>query len=136
MTVNPADAVETMRSYRIGELGKLLDMSPRTIRYYEEIGLLNTVKRMEGGRRIYTDDDLRRLRFIKKLKLLGLTLSEMAELERIYSIHRSNRKVLPRVVELLHRHSQEIDKRIVELTKLKHEITAYISRIEEKLESA
>jgi hypothetical protein len=44
--------------------------------------------------------------------------------------------VLPRVVELLHRHSQEIDKRIVELTKLKHEITAYISRIEEKLESA
>ncbi len=122
-----------LKTYRIGEIGKLLDMSSRTIRYYEEIGLLNTVKRMEGGRRIYTDNDLRRLRFIKKLKLLGLSLSEMAELERIYSIHRSNKKVLPRVVELLHRHSTEIDNRIKELSKLKSEIENYITRIEEKL---
>ncbi len=123
------------KTYRIGELGKLLGMSPRTIRYYEEIGLLNTVKRIEGGRRIYTNNDLRRLRFIKKLKLLGLSLSEMAELERIYSIHRSNRKVLPRVVELLRHHSSEVDKRLLELRKLKDEIENYITRIEEKLSS-
>ncbi|MBN2233371.1 MAG: MerR family transcriptional regulator [Deltaproteobacteria bacterium] len=135
MTGSLQETADTMRSYRIGELGKLLDISPRTIRYYEEIGLLNTVKRMEGGRRIYTDDDLRRLRFIKKLKLLGLSLNEMAELERIYSIHRSNRKVLPRVVELLHHHRHEIDTRISELRKLKGEISSYIDRIEEKLYS-
>lgn len=122
-----------VQTYRIGEIGKMLDISSRTIRYYEEIGLLNTVKRMEGGRRIYTDDDLRRLRFIKKLKLLGLSLSDMAELERIYSIHRSNKKVLPKVVELLRHHSNEIDNRIKELNKLKSEIGSYISRIEEKL---
>ncbi|MBW1646418.1 MAG: MerR family transcriptional regulator [Deltaproteobacteria bacterium] len=129
------DAETDDKTYRIGELGKLLGMSPRTIRYYEEIGLLNTVKRIEGGRRIYTNNDLRRLRFIKKLKLLGLSLNEMAELERIYSIHRSNKKVLPRVVELLRHHSSEVDKRLLELAKLKDEIESYIVRIEEKLSS-
>ena len=133
MTETKSENPPPLKAYRIGEMGKMLDMSSRTIRYYEEIGLLNTVKRMEGGRRIYTDNDLRRLRFIKKLKLLGLSLNDMAELERIYSIHRSNKKVLPRVVELLHRHSAEIDSRLKELSKLKSEIESYISRIEEKL---
>ena len=72
-------ADQPLKRYRIGEIGKLLDLSTRTIRYYEEIGLLNTVKRIEGGRRIYTEDDLRRLRFIKKLKLLGLSLGESSK---------------------------------------------------------
>ncbi len=40
----------------IGEIAQKLDMSQRTIRYYEEIGLLNSIKRVEGGRRVYTDD--------------------------------------------------------------------------------
>ncbi|MBN2333237.1 MAG: MerR family transcriptional regulator [Deltaproteobacteria bacterium] len=136
MTTGDMKSREAVKSYRIGELGKMLDMSPRTIRYYEEIGLLNTVKRMEGGRRIYTDNDLRRLRFIKKLKLLGLSLNDMAELERIYSIHRSNKKVLPRVVELLRHHDTEIDIRIRELAKLKSEMESYIARIEEKLQAS
>jgi DNA-binding transcriptional MerR regulator len=133
MTETKSESPPPLKAYRIGEMGKMLDMSPRTIRYYEEIGLLNTVKRMEGGRRIYTDNDLRRLRFIKKLKLLGLSLNDMAELERINSIHRFNKEGLPKVVELLHRHSAEIDNRLKELSKLKNEIESYISRIKEKL---
>ncbi|HOG13203.1 MAG TPA: MerR family transcriptional regulator, partial [Smithellaceae bacterium] len=65
----------------IGELSRKLEMSQRTIRYYEEIGLLNSIKRVEGGRRIYTEKDLRRLKLIKRLKIMGMTLSEMQELE-------------------------------------------------------
>ncbi|MBN2809208.1 MAG: MerR family transcriptional regulator [Deltaproteobacteria bacterium] len=122
--------------YRIGEIGKILDLSTRTIRYYEEIGLLNTVKRIEGGRRIYTEDDLRRLRFIKKLKLLGLSLGEMAELENHYNRHRNNKKVLPKVAELLHRHSKEIESRLLELGKLKKEINDYLSHIESKINAS
>ncbi len=133
-TQNPAD--QTLKRYRIGEIGKLLDLSTRTIRYYEEIGLLNTVKRIEGGRRIYTEDDLRRLRFIKKLKLLGLSLGEMAELENHYNRHRTNKKVLPKVAELLHRHSNEIESRLHELGKLKKEINDYLSHIESKINAS
>ncbi|MEA3334257.1 MAG: MerR family transcriptional regulator [Pseudomonadota bacterium] len=123
-----------LKRYRIGEIGKLLDLSTRTIRYYEEIGLLNTVKRIEGGRRIFTDEDLRRLRFIKKLKLLGLSLGEMAELENHYNRHRTNKKVLPKVAELLRRHSTEIESRLDELGKLKKEINDYLAHIESKID--
>ncbi len=126
---------QPLKRYRIGEIGKILDLSTRTIRYYEEIGLLNTVKRIEGGRRIYTEDDLRRLRFIKKLKLLGLSLGEMAELENHYNRHRTNKKVLPKVAELLRRHSAEIESRLSELGTLKQEINNYLSHIENKIDA-
>jgi len=72
----------------IGELARKLEMSQRTIRYYEEIGLLNSIKRVEGGRRIYTDVDLRRLKLIKRLKIMGMTLSEMQELEAMWTIEK------------------------------------------------
>ncbi len=119
--------------YQIGELANLVEMSPRTIRYYEEIGLLNSVKRIEGGKRVYTDKDYQRLKFIQRLKHLGLTLSEMHELEDIYQIHRTNKKVLPRLLELLDTHAEKIDTRITNLMKLKTEILEYKEKIRQKL---
>jgi len=119
--------------YQIGELANLLELSPRTIRYYEEFGLLNSIKRIEGGKRIYTDMDLQRLKFITRLKYLGLTLSEMLELEDIYQIHRTNKKVLPRVLELLDGHTIKIDERINNLIKLKADILSFQDKIRQKL---
>ncbi len=114
-----------VRGYRIGEISQRLGLTERTIRYYEEVGLLDSVKRVEGGRRVYTDDDLRRLKFIQKLKLLGLTLHEMLDLERLYHRHRSNRQVLPRLIELLDAHIAATDERIDELVALRDEIRSY-----------
>jgi DNA-binding transcriptional MerR regulator len=119
--------------YQIGELANLLELSPRTIRYYEEIGLLNSIKRVEGGKRIYTDKDFQRLKFITRLKHLGLTLSEMLELEDIYQIHRTNKKVLPRLLELLDGHAVKIEERINSLNKLKTDILNYQGKIRQKL---
>jgi DNA-binding transcriptional MerR regulator len=129
----PQPGAPSTATFSIGELARLVDLSPRTIRYYEEIGLLSTVRRLEGGKRIYTADDLRRLRFIKKLKALGLTLAEMQELEAAYARHRTNAKVLPRLVELLDRRIAEIDERIETLASLRHDIREYRTRIAEKL---
>jgi DNA-binding transcriptional MerR regulator len=122
-----------IKYYQIGQLADLLELSPRTIRYYEEIGLLNSIKRVEGGKRIYTDKDFQRLRFVTRLKHLGLTLSEMLELEDIYQIHRTNRKVLPRLLELLDTHAVKIDERINSLNKLKADILNYQDKIRQKL---
>ena len=122
-----------LKYYQIGELANLLELSPRTIRYYEEIGLLNSVKRIEGGKRVYTDKDIQRLKFITRLKHLGLTLSEMLELEDIYQIHRTNKKVLPRLLELLDSHALKIDDRINSLNKLKADILNYQGKIRQKL---
>ncbi len=119
--------------HQIGELANLVNMSPRTIRYYEEIGLLNSVKRIEGGKRVYTDKDIQRLKFITRLKHLGLTLSEMSELEDIYQIHRTNKRVLPRLLELLDNHALKIDERINQLLKLKADVLEYQKKVRQKL---
>jgi MerR family transcriptional regulator, repressor of the yfmOP operon len=119
--------------YRIGELASRVGLTERTIRYYEELGLLESVKRLDGGTRVYTDDDLRRLKFIRKLKTLGLSLHEMRELEDMYRRHRSNRGVLPRLMELLDAHLETIDARIAELRGLRDEIRSYKEHVAERL---
>jgi len=83
------------------------------------------VKRLEGGTRVYTDDDVRRLKFIRKLKVLGLSLQEMHELEGMYETQRSNRSVLPRLIELLDMHLLTVDGRIAELHALRDEVRSY-----------
>jgi MerR family transcriptional regulator, repressor of the yfmOP operon len=118
---------------KIGEIAQLTEMSPRTIRYYQEIGLLHPVKRIEGGKRVFSEDDLQRLKFIKRLKHLGLTLSEMHELADIYEIHKTNRKVLIRLCELLGNQVMKIDERISNLNRLKEEILNYQEKILQKL---
>lgn len=123
-----------MRYYKIGQLASLVEVSPRTIRYYEEIGLLNSMRRLEGRRRVYTDQDYQRLKFIKRLKHLGLTLAEIHELEALYQIHRTNKKILPKLSELLESHVKKIEERIRNLEKLKSEILTYRERIRTKLE--
>jgi len=125
--------MEELKSFQIGELATLAEMSPRTIRYYEEIGLLHPGKRAQGGKRVFTENDLQRLRFIKRLKHLGLTLSEMNELASIYKIHQTNRDVLRRLCELLDNQVEKIDERITNLLRLKEEILVYHEKIRQKL---
>ena len=120
-------------SYRIGELAAKVGMTERTIRYYEELGLLDSVKRLHGGTRVYTDDDVRRLKFIRKLKVLGLSLQEMHELEGMYKTERSNRTVLPRLIELLDAHLLTVDGRISELHALRDEIRSYREHVATRL---
>jgi DNA-binding transcriptional MerR regulator len=70
------------RSLRIGEVAELTGTTPRTIRYYEEIGLLGgTGEREQGKHRVYTDADVERVREIVRLRdLLGLSLEELSTL--------------------------------------------------------
>jgi DNA-binding transcriptional MerR regulator len=125
--------VERAKKYQIGEVSKILNLSIRTIRYYEEIGLLNSIKRVEHGKRVYSDEEIRRLKFIKKLKVLGLSLSEMVELEHIYRIHKTNTKVLPKLITLLKNNADKVDDRINQLQTLKKEILEYSKKMESKL---
>ena len=117
----------------IGDLAKKLEMSQRTIRYYEEIGLLNSIKRVEAGRRVYTDEDLRRLKLIKRLKIMGMTLSEMQELEAMWTIEKSNDKVLGRLLELMGNQLRRLEDRIADLNILRNEIMEYQKRIKSKM---
>lgn len=66
--------------YRIGEIAKLADVTPDTIRYYEKQQMMDHEVRTEGGFRLYTDKDLQRLKFIRHARQLGFTLESIREL--------------------------------------------------------
>lgn len=66
--------------YRIGELARLADVTPDTIRYYEKQQMMDHEVRTEGGFRLYSEDDLRRLKFIRHGRQLGFTLEAIREL--------------------------------------------------------
>jgi len=68
---------------QIGELADRAEMSLRTIRHYDEVGLLTPSGRSDGGFRLYTDADFSRLMVIRRMKPLGFSLDEMAELLRV-----------------------------------------------------
>ncbi|WP_074312244.1 MerR family transcriptional regulator [Micromonospora cremea] len=65
---------------QIGEAAERIGLSIRTIRHYEEVGLIVPSARSEGGFRLYTEPDLSRLAVVKRMKPLGFTLDEMRDL--------------------------------------------------------
>jgi DNA-binding transcriptional MerR regulator len=67
-------------THQIGEVADAVGLSLRTIRYYEEVGLVPPTGRTAGGFRLYTDDDIERLRLVKQMKPLDFTLEEMRDL--------------------------------------------------------
>jgi DNA-binding transcriptional MerR regulator len=73
---------DTSEAYlQIGEVAERTSVTQRTLRFYEEKGLLRPPTRMEGGFRLYSEDDVRRVKHIRRLQdLLGVTLAEIKEM--------------------------------------------------------
>jgi DNA-binding transcriptional MerR regulator len=113
----------------ISQVRDLTGLSHRTIRYYEELGLLPGVRRRAGGRRVYGPDEVERLRFIQRLKALGLSLAEVKQLNAVYSIAGSTQAMLERLDQLLGRRLEDLDRRIAELEGLRQEIERYRDRV-------
>lgn len=76
------DGTAPVRPMHIGELAQRSEMSLRTLRHYDEVGLLRPSGRSEGGFRLYTEDDLATLLIIRRMKPLGFTLDEMMQVMR------------------------------------------------------
>jgi len=83
-------------TYSISNLASEFDVTTRTIRFYEEKGLLNPER--EGTRRIYTAADRTKLRLILRGKRLGLSLDESAEIILMYGTPGNNRKQLETLI--------------------------------------
>ena len=121
--------------HSIAQVREMMGVSARTLRYYEELGLLPGVRRRAGGRRVYGRDELERLRFIQRLKALGLTLAEIKELNAVYAIGGSTLALLEKLDELLGRHLGELDARIEELMALRDEIGKYRDHVRSRIDA-
>jgi DNA-binding transcriptional MerR regulator len=122
-------------AHSIREVCARTGLSARTVRYYEELGLLPGVRRRTGGRRVYGADEVERLRFITRLKALGLALDEIGELNAVHAIAGSTRAMLRRLDELLARRLEELDARIRELDSLRDQIRKYRDHVAERADA-
>ena len=121
---------ESAELTQIGALAKQLNITTRTIRYYEEIGLMGTIDRQGGTTRSYSNDDVLRLKFILKMKSLGISLKEIQELSNIFDIHEQEfSSITPKLIEILDHHISILDDKMVSLSSLRQDIVEYRQRI-------
>lgn len=78
--MNPVRPTEAERMHQIGEVAGRLGLSLRTVRYYEEAGLVRPSQRTDGGFRLYGEEEIARLTLIRQMKPLAFTLDEMRKL--------------------------------------------------------
>lgn len=108
----------------IGSVAKESGVPIKTIRYYEELGLLKTSGRTEGGFRIFSSDVLARLNFIKRSQRLGLSL---AEIKDFLDIHDQGELPCEQVKIKLEDKISEIEQQIRQLQILKLELKGLLS---------
>ncbi|MGH2964037.1 MAG: MerR family transcriptional regulator [Solirubrobacterales bacterium] len=134
---------------RIGEVAELTGTTPRTIRYYEELGLLPVaLGREPGSHRLYEQVDVERLRDVLRLKeLLGMSLEELRELAAVEvaraSLRREwdqgiedparRREVLTEALGYVERQLELARRRRVDVTKLEGELRAKRDRLRDRL---
>lgn len=107
----------------IQKAAELAGLTPKTVRFYEEAGLLPPAVRSDSGYRLFSASDVRRLRLIRRAKILGLPLAEIKELADL-AFRESCGSFEERLQTLLARRLADVERTIGELVSLRAELTA------------
>lgn len=99
---------------RIGEIAERAGVTTKTVRYYEQLGILPEPERTSSGYRTYGDDTLERLRFIRDAQSTGLNLTEI---HSILEMKDHGERSCEHTLQLLERHVHDIDTQIARLTE-------------------
>ncbi|MFD2749606.1 MerR family DNA-binding transcriptional regulator [Virgibacillus siamensis] len=117
----------------IAEVAAEFDVSTRTIRYYEEVGLL-VPERTSGNRRLYSKADMARLKLVFRGKRYGFSLEEIKEMILLFDEDRTGKKQLKRTVEYGESRIAEIEDAIAEFQALKEEMEILLGQFKQKLQ--
>jgi DNA-binding transcriptional MerR regulator len=101
-----------MNAHSIAEVSSLTNLSAHTLRYYERLGLVSSVHRDPGGRRVYDDADLGWIRFLQMLRSTGMSLEHIAE---FVHLEKQGTQTLPARRELLHEQRSKLEAHIAQL---------------------
>ena len=112
---------------KIGELAHQTGLSIKTIRFYESRGLLEQPPRTEDGYRLYGPEEVARLRFVQRAKLLGLTLEEIRELVEV-AARCNHGEIVPRLEEVLRAKLEETVRKMAELSAFRQNLLYYQER--------
>jgi DNA-binding transcriptional MerR regulator len=116
------------RLLKIGEVSKLSGVGIEALRFYERQGLLGSPPRTQSGYRLYTEEALDRLEFIKRAQVLGFTLAEIA---RVIADKQAGQSPCREVREIVRRRLQELDERLREMQRYRKELAAALSEWDE-----
>lgn len=118
-----------MPTYTISELAREFDVTPRTIRFYEDQGLLAPKRAGAGGRqRVYSQRDRTRLKLTLRGKRLGLSLSEIRDLVDMYESPSDTAPQLTRFLAVLAQHRETLERQLADLQETLAEIEAHEAR--------
>lgn len=118
-----------MPTFSISELAREFDVTPRTIRFYEDQGLLAPKRAGAGGRqRVYSQRDRTRLKLTLRGKRLGLSLSEIRDLVDMYESPSDTAAQLERFLAVLARHRATLERQLHDLQETLAEIGAHETR--------
>jgi DNA-binding transcriptional MerR regulator len=106
---------------RIGELAAELGLNPKTIRYYEAIGLLRPPRRTPSGYRLYDAAARERVRFILKAKAVGLTLEEI---KQVLDVRSKGQQPCTHVLALLDQKLAAVDEQLRALSEFRRKLVA------------
>ena len=109
----------------IGEAASRSDVTAKTIRYYESIGLIDAVPRTSGGYRSYEPTDVAFLRFIRRARGLGFSVQNVANLLALY---RDRNRASADVKALALEHLEEIDRKLAELKSVRNTLQHLVDR--------
>lgn len=112
-------AIGIAAGIKIGVLASRSGLTVKTLRYYEDLGLLPAIGRSEGGYRLFAEESLRRLEFIRRLKTLGLSLEEI---QGCLAVHDAGELPCGDIEIQLGRQIERIDGQIKELRQLRMEL--------------
>jgi DNA-binding transcriptional MerR regulator len=110
--------------YQISDLSEEFGVTVRTIRYYEEVGLLSP-HRTNGSHRIYSSRDRARLKIILRGKKFGFSLAEIKELLDLYDMDRTEISQIHTALEYGQKRLEQLDEMIHDLQMLKEEIMIF-----------
>lgn len=119
---------------KIAEVAKQFHITTRTIRYYEEIGLLKP-ERSPTNERLFPKSELVKLKLIARGKRYGFSLEEIKEMILLFDKDRSGKKQLERTIQYGKHRIVDIDERIEELLQIKSEMEHLLTEFTEKLNS-
>lgn len=122
-----------MQNFYIGEISQKTGLNPKTIRFWEEIGLLPKPKRTKvnhgNGYRLYEEDDIKRLEFLKRARLLEIPIEEMRKLLAVCEVSCCP-EVTPTLQKIALQKSEEIEQRIQELRKLQQNLNEVVKNFQ------
>ena len=121
-------------SMRIGDLARRAAVTPRTIRYYERLGLIPAGEREGKGQHRFPESTLLRLTKIDQLKRIGLSLDEVRSVIDLYFTDPSGWQAKSKVRALLRQHLAETDAKLAALTAFRADLQAHVERFDRWLQ--